>query len=138
MYPDFSNSRLVKEFREKSRSPSPSRPSTRPTSGRLFPLTDWLDDKVFDWSRADDSDYDDVFFFLDQQNKNVVGRRASSSEQNSPNSRSRANSNASSEGGNGLNGIGFRMEACPKVEVMDFDEDSGYHGDQEIESKKRV
>ena len=77
MYRDFDNSRIVREFRESnSRSPSPSRPSSRPSSrsrpssGRLlFPLTDWFDDKVFDWSRADDSDYDDVFFFLDQHNK---------------------------------------------------------------------
>ncbi|GBB99145.1 hypothetical protein RclHR1_03430006 [Rhizophagus clarus] len=140
MYPNFDNSRIVKGFRD--RSPSPSRPSS---IGRLFPLTDWLDDKVFDWSRADDSDYDDVFFFLDQQNKNVVGR---TSGYNSSKTRSRANSTGSSDGFNSSN-LTFTevnkrpasvksIPKAPKVQINDYDEDSGYHGDKEIESKKSV
>ncbi|CAB4404209.1 unnamed protein product [Rhizophagus irregularis] len=140
MYPNFGNSRIVKEFRD--RSPSPSRPSS---SLRLFPLSDWLDDKVFDWSRADDSDYDDVFFFLDQQNKNVVGKSRGSSGRNS---RSRANSTGSCDGYNSSN-LAFTevnkrpasvssVPKVPKVQVNDFDEDPGYHGDKEIESKKSV
>jgi hypothetical protein len=138
MYPNFGNSRIVKEFRD--RSPSPSRPSS---IGRLFPLTDWLDDKVFNWSRADDSDYDDVFFFLDQQNKSVVGRSRDSSGRNSSLTRSRANSTGSSDGFNSSN-LAFTevnkrpAPKVPKVQVKDFDEDPGYHGDKEIESKKSV
>ncbi|CAI2176573.1 19597_t:CDS:2 [Funneliformis geosporum] len=161
IYPNFDNSRLVRELKRKSRSPSPS--SSRPQSYqmRLFPLADFLDDKVFDWSRADDSDYDDVFFFLDKQHGNVVGRsRTNSSGQNSTRTRSRAssfNSNVSSEGG-GRNSGGFRVDAftelskdkalsevnkrptssIPKVEINNYDDDSGYHGDKEIEPKKSV
>ena len=156
MYPNFDNSRLVREFKVNSRSPSPSRPS----SGFLFDL---LDDKVFDWSRADDSDHDDVFFFLDKQYGNIIGKSGTNSRrisgQNSSKTRSRAssfNSNISSEGGNSGR---FQMDgftqlpkdkaeinkkpsssytSIPKVKVKDFEEDSGYYGDQEVESKKSV
>lgn len=71
------------------------------------------------------------------------------SGQNSSNTRSRASSTASNEGGTGFNVGDFRVEgftevnkrpaSIPRVEIKDFDEDSGYHGDKEsIESKKGV
>ncbi|CAG8537386.1 2140_t:CDS:10 [Funneliformis mosseae] len=130
VFPDFDNSRLVRELK-----------------------------KIFDWSRADDSDYDDVFFFLDKQHGNVVGRSRNSSGHSSTRTRSRAssfNSNVLSEGSTRNSG-GFRVDAftelskdkafsevnkrptsIPKVEINDYDDDSGYHGDKEIEPKKSV
>nr|CAG8599867.1 13910_t:CDS:2 [Entrophospora candida] len=168
IYPDFDNSRLVREVKGKSRSgsasPSPSRPSSTGLQFSSFlTISDWLSEKNLDWERADDSDYDDVFFFLDQQNGKITGRSRSNSRTRikDQGSRSRSSSiGSNNDGGLGSNGntIGIEplstVDQSPKIErnhsdlslpkftFKDCDEDSGYHGDKEyddkIETKKEV
>ncbi|RHZ45378.1 hypothetical protein Glove_680g77 [Diversispora epigaea] len=170
MYPDFESSRIVKEVNEKvnSRSASPSPSPSRPLSLRLRPLSDWFEDKTLDWEKTEDSDYDDVFFFLDQKNGGkVIGRSRRGSENirynggvsNASTTRSRSsslNSNVSSndEYSNGLKVEGFTKMGMtdvtditgkiptniPRIEISDV-EDPGYQGDKEtieVESKKNV
>lgn len=157
LYPDFESARIVREVRNsrsRSTSPSPSRPLSA-SALRLRPLYDWLDDKSFNWEKAEDSDYDDVFFFLDQQNSGrIIGRNnrisGGSSSSVTRSRSSSVNSNVSSNDGLSSNGLGFTkvdttekrstITNIPKVEITDF-EDSGYQGDKETtenESKKNV
>ncbi|CAJ0755706.1 326_t:CDS:2 [Entrophospora sp. SA101] len=168
IYPDFDNSRLVREVKGKSRSgsasPSPSRPSSTGLQFSSFlTISDWLSEKNLDWERADDSDYDDVFFFLDQQNGKITGRSRSNSRTRikDQGSRSRSSSiGSNNDGGLGSNGNTIGIEplstvdqspeiernrsdlSLPKFTFKDCDEDSGYHGDKEyddkIETKKEV
>ncbi|CAG8608470.1 10537_t:CDS:10 [Cetraspora pellucida] len=132
IYPDFDSARIVQEVRKNSRSPSPSRPS----SLRLFALTDLMDDKLFDWEKADDSDYDDVFFFLDKHNSGKITGR------------SRSNSSGSrklSIGRDGTSKAFTKLQNTstipslnvPEVRIID---DDGYQGDEEnsIQTKKNV
>ncbi|CAJ0650502.1 10520_t:CDS:2, partial [Entrophospora sp. SA101] len=168
IYPDFDNSRLVREVKGKSRSgsasPSPSRPSSTGLQFSSFlTISDWLSEKNLDWERADDSDYDDVFFFLDQQNGKITGRSRSNSRTRikDQGSRSRSSSiGSNNDGGLGSNGNTIGIEplstvdqspeiernrsdlSLPKFTFKDCDEDSGYHGDKEyddkIETKKEL
>ncbi|CAG8436451.1 3838_t:CDS:10 [Diversispora eburnea] len=159
MYPDFESARIVKETKEKinSRSASPSPSPSRPLSAsslRLRSLSDWFEDKTFDWEKTEDSDYDDVFFFIDQKSGGrITGRSRRSSGNirysgegisNNSTTRSRSssfNSNVSSS--DELKVEGFTkvsMANIPRIEINDV-EDSGYQGDKEtaeIESKKDV
>ncbi|CAG8606968.1 996_t:CDS:2, partial [Acaulospora morrowiae] len=140
LYPDFEASRIVKETRDSrdSRTPSPSRPSSR-----LLSLADWLDEKIFNWERADESDYDDVISFIDKQIRGRRSRRGSREHRSNSMSRSRASSvdsnNTSSSDKRSSFGVdtftklpSSENKNIPRVEVNDFDEDSGYQGDKEI------
>ncbi|CAG8711566.1 16725_t:CDS:2, partial [Acaulospora colombiana] len=148
MYPDFESSRIVKESRENrdSRTPSPSRPSSR--------LISWIDEKLFNWESAEESDYDDVISFIDKLSRGRRKRRASRMSgvpDGSSNSRSRASSLNSNISNNDQHS-GFSVDSftkiqqsedkiIPKIEVDDFTEGSEHHGDREssaIETKKDV
>ncbi|CAG8768339.1 30214_t:CDS:1, partial [Racocetra persica] len=155
IYPDFDNARIVQEVKKNSRSPSPSRPSS---SLRLFALTDLMDDKLFDWEKADDSDYDDVFFFLDKHNGGKITGRSRSNSSSSRKLLSSGRDGTSSSASlsrvnsfNSLNSFNSNVEAftklsntstisshnIPEVRIID---DDGYQGDKEnsIQTKKNV
>ncbi|CAG8618889.1 1717_t:CDS:2, partial [Dentiscutata heterogama] len=152
LYPDFDNARIVQESKKASRSPSPSRPSS---SLRLFALTDLADDKLFNWEKADDSDYDDVFFFLDKHNGGkITGRsRSNSSSRKFSSGKDGTSSSASLTRVNSFNSINSNMEAFTKlpntntntissfkVPELRITDDDGYQGDKEssIQTKKNV
>ncbi|CAG8588080.1 11976_t:CDS:2 [Dentiscutata erythropus] len=152
LYPDFDNARIVQESKKASRSPSPSRPSS---SLRLFALTDLADDKLFNWEKADDSDYDDVFFFLDKHNGGkITGRsRSNSSSRKFLSGKDGTSSSASLTRVNSFSSINSNMEAFTKlpntntntissfnVPELRITDDDGYQGDKEssIQTKKNV
>ncbi|KAF0383963.1 bifunctional glycerol-3-phosphate/glycerone-phosphate O-acyltransferase SCT1 [Gigaspora margarita] len=154
IYPDFDAARIVQESKKASRSPSPSRPPSRPSSSlRLLSLTDLMDDKLFNWEKAEDSDYDDVFFFLDKHDGGkITGRsRSNSSSRRLSSGKDGASSSASLTRVNSFNSINSNLEAftqlpktntissfnVPEVRITD---DDGYQGDKEnsIQTKKNV
>ncbi|CAG8570949.1 879_t:CDS:2 [Ambispora gerdemannii] len=149
IYADFDAERIVQAER-------PLSSSTTSNNTSLFHSpVNWLDDQVFNWETVANSECDDVFFFMDKQNGSVTGRSRTSSWAASGQT-SRTRSRASSVGG--TPGESFRVEAMtelprnkpfseltgrtnatiPRVEVRDVDEDLGYQGDKEDESKKDI
>ncbi|KAG9290933.1 hypothetical protein G9A89_011083 [Geosiphon pyriformis] len=146
IYADFDAERII----EAERSPS-THLSAKNTSIFSSPIN-WLDNQVFNWETVANSEYDDVFFFMDKHNGSLTGRSRTSSWAASGQS-SRSRSRASSFGAT-PSGESFRVEAMtelprnkafsevtsrasiPRLEVKDVDEDSGYQGDDE--TKKTV
>jgi glycerol-3-phosphate O-acyltransferase / dihydroxyacetone phosphate acyltransferase len=136
IYDDFDAERIIHADRVGTKTP------TNKQSLFSSPIN-WLDDKVFNWERAADSEYDDVFFFMDKQNGGIIGRSRTSSwaaSGASSTSRSRTNS---------FGAEGMRVESLtqlsrdkpfaevnkrvniPRVEIHHVDEDPGYQGDKE-------
>ncbi|CAG8817469.1 11513_t:CDS:10, partial [Gigaspora margarita] len=131
IYPDFDAARIVQESKK----------------------ANLMDDKLFNWEKADDSDYDDVFFFLDKHDGGkITGRsRSNSSSRRLSSGKDGASSSASLTRVNSFNSISSNMEAftqlpktntissfnVPEVRITD---DDGYQGDKEnsIQTKKNV
>ncbi|CAG8502417.1 6821_t:CDS:2 [Paraglomus brasilianum] len=135
IYDDFDAERIIQASKQGSKTPNRQSLFSSPVN--------WLDDKVFNWERAADSEYDDVFFFMDKQNGGITGRSRTSSW---------AASGASSASRSRTNSFGaetMRVESLtqlprdkpfsevngrgliPRVEVHHVDEDTGYQGDKE-------
>ncbi|CAG8482124.1 10324_t:CDS:2 [Paraglomus occultum] len=135
IYDDFDAERIIQADKQGTKTPNRQSLFSSPIN--------WLDDKVFNWERAADSEYDDVFFFMDKQNGGITGRSRTSSW---------AASGASSASRSRTNSFGaeaMRVESLtqlprdkpfsevngrgliPRVEVHHVDEDTGYQGDKE-------
>ncbi|KAF9190102.1 hypothetical protein BGZ50_000451 [Haplosporangium sp. Z 11] len=131
IYPDFDSKRIL----DPSPNDRPSRPASRSASGTnlaqtIFktmnsaaqPINQWLGmDGRFEWERADDSDADDVFFFLNPSG-GVQGRSRTSSwgvgawTPSGDGSRSRSRSRTSSfTSGQIQLGEGFKLEALTEL-----------------------
>lgn len=131
IYPDFDSKRIL----DPSPHDRPSRAASRSASGTnlaqtIFntmntatqPINQWLGmDGRFEWERADDSDADDVFFFLNPAGA-VQGRSRTSSwgagawTPNADGSRSRNRSRTSSfTSGQIQLGEGFKLEALTEL-----------------------
>ncbi|KAG0311629.1 hypothetical protein BGZ99_010008 [Dissophora globulifera] len=125
IYPDFDSTRIL--------DPSPNDRPSRSASGTnlaqtIFntaaqPLTQWLgNDGRFEWERADDSDADDVFFFLNPAGTSAHRRSRSSSfggvytPSLADGSRSRSRSRTSSFTSGQIHlGEGFKLEALTEL-----------------------
>ncbi|KAI8381423.1 uncharacterized protein BYT42DRAFT_494763 [Radiomyces spectabilis] len=143
VFPDF-DADYIFRIAPPSVSPSPSRTTSTgslPWSSKQSKLPkiasgffqqaarmEWLDDRnLFNWGRTEESDVDDIFFFLDKHNGSISGRSrsgsASESESSRPVSRNRSRSNSLGEG--------FKVEAMtparvsrrPVFKITDVDED---------------
>ncbi|KAF9429526.1 hypothetical protein BGZ76_001216 [Entomortierella beljakovae] len=130
IYPDFDSKRIL----DPSPNDRPSRSASRSASGTnlaqsIFntmnnakqPINQWLGiDGRFEWERADDSDTDDVFFFLNPAGA-IQGRSRTSSwggiwTPNADGSRSRSRSRTSSfTSGQIQLGEGFKLEALTEL-----------------------
>ncbi|KAG0218144.1 hypothetical protein B0O80DRAFT_444465 [Mortierella sp. GBAus27b] len=131
IYPDFDSKRIL----DPSPNDRPSRSASRSASGTnlaqtIFksmntaaaPLNQWLGiDGRFEWERADDSDADDVFFFLNPSGA-VQGRSRTSSwgagawTPSGDGTRSRSRSRTSSfTSGQIQLGEGFKIEALTEL-----------------------
>ncbi|KAG9068741.1 hypothetical protein KI688_011024 [Linnemannia hyalina] len=131
IYPDFDSKRIL----DPSPNDRPSRGASRSASGTnlaqtIFntmntatqPINQWLGmDGRFEWERADDSDADDVFFFLNPAGA-VQGRSRTSSwgtgawTPNADGSRSRNRSRTSSFASGQIQlGEGFKLEALTEL-----------------------
>ncbi|KAG0047558.1 hypothetical protein BGZ83_007412 [Gryganskiella cystojenkinii] len=131
IYPDFDSKRIL----DPSPNDRPSRAASRSASGTnlaqtIFntvntaaqPLNQWLGiDGRFEWERADDSDADDVFFFLNPAGA-IQGRSRTSSwgtgawTPSADGSRSRNRSRTSSfTSGQIQLGEGFKLEALTEL-----------------------
>ncbi|KAF9947514.1 hypothetical protein BGZ65_008752, partial [Modicella reniformis] len=130
IYPDFDSKRIL----DPSPHDRPSRSASRSASGTnlaqtIFktmntataPLNQWLGiDGRFEWERADDSDADDVFFFLNSTGS-IQGRSRTSSwggawTPSADGTRSRSRSRTSSfTSGQIQLGEGFKLEALTEL-----------------------
>ncbi|KAI1295154.1 hypothetical protein EDD11_007960 [Mortierella claussenii] len=129
IYPDFDSKRIM----DPSPNDRPSRAASRSASGTnlaqtIFntvntaaqPINQWLGiDGRFEWERADDSDADDVFFFLNPAGA-IQGRSRTSSwgawTPSADGSRSRSRSRTSSfTSGQIQLGEGFKLEALTEL-----------------------
>ncbi|KAF9913958.1 hypothetical protein BX616_009248 [Lobosporangium transversale] len=128
IYPDFDSKRIL----DPSPNDRPSRAASRSASGTnlaqtIFntmntaaqPINQWLGiDGRFEWERADDSDADDVFFFLNPAGA-IQGRSRTSSwgawTPSVDGSRSRSRSRTSSFASGPQLGEGFKLEALTEL-----------------------
>ncbi|RUO96558.1 hypothetical protein BC936DRAFT_141844 [Jimgerdemannia flammicorona] len=163
VFPDFDADRilLAPSHTPRATTPTPSASAAMKLAGGFFTTKmDWLDDRIFNWGRADDSETDDIFFFMDKQNGGVSGRASSRGNSGSDpeeergarfgtgTSRSRSRSRTSSFGTGLSSETGFKVEAMTELprnrsfnEVANRvsaqrrdsmkNEDDGYAGDRE-------
>ncbi|KAL1916529.1 uncharacterized protein VTP21DRAFT_5720 [Calcarisporiella thermophila] len=113
VFPDFDPNRVALE-RHEGRPLTPTPSSARLAGGFFTTPLEWLDDKVFQWGRADDQEADEYFFFLDRRGPGGFSSRSRSRSRTPSGSSSRARSRTSSFG-TGFGGEGLRVEAMTEL-----------------------